>query len=100
MSISRPQGLGRDPEYHGKFGIPDYIINTPQKPAQWWLVAMFGLLLALPFGIWDVIEDGGSLVIAGYVALIILTALNSWILRNDINETIQYLSFAILSGVI
>ena len=99
MSMST-QGLGRDPKYPGKFGIPDYIINTPQKPAQWWAVAMLALLLAMPFGLWGMLEDGGTQVTAGYLVLVVLTALNTWFLRNDINETGSYLSFAMASGVI
>lgn len=100
MSMRMTQGLGRDPKYPGKFGIPDYIINTPQKPAQWWAVAMLALLLALPFGVWDMLQRDGTPVMAGYFVLIVLTALNAWFLRNDINETVPYLSFALVSGFI
>src|SRR5437867_4224633 len=100
MSMSRPQGLGRDPKYPGKFGIPDYIVNTPQKPAQWWAVAMLALLLALPFGVWGMLDRGGTLVTVGYLALVVLTASNAWLLRNDINETVPYLALAIVSGII
>lgn len=100
MSMRMTQGLGRDPKYPGKFGIPDYIINTPQKPAQWWAVAMLALLLALPFGVWDMLQRDGTPVMAGYFVLIVLTALNAWFLRNDINETVPYLCFALVSGFI
>lgn len=99
MSIMKTQGLGRDPKYPGKFGIPDYIINTPQKPAQWWAVAMVLLLVALPFGLRGMLDDGGTVVTAGYIALIVLAGLNAWFLRNDINETVPFLSFAVASGI-
>ncbi len=100
MSMLRTPGLGRDPKYRGKFGIPEDIINTPQKPAQWWAVALLALLLALPFGLWGMLEDAKTLVVAGFVALVVLTLLNAWFLRNDINETVPFLSFAIVSGVV
>ena len=100
MSMLRPPGLGRAPKYRGKFGIPDDIINTPQKPAQWWAVALLTLLLALPFGLWGILEEAETLVMAGYFVLAGLTLLNAWFLRNDINETVPYLSFAMASGVI
>jgi hypothetical protein len=92
--------MGRDPRYHGKFGIPDFIINTPQKPPQWWLVAMLALMVALPLGMWDILDEAGALAAAGYAALIVLTGLNAWFLRNDINETYPYLWFALASGLI
>ena len=98
--MSKTPGLGRDPKYRGKFGIPDDIINTPQKPAQWWAVATLSLLLAMPFGVWDLLEREETLVMAGYFALVGLTMLNAWFLRNDINETVPYLTFAIVGGVI
>jgi hypothetical protein len=92
------QGLGRDPKYHGKFGIPDYIINTPQKPAQWWLVAFMALVIALPFGVWGTLEDRGTLATLGYALMAAVSILNAWFLRNDINETYSFLSFAMASG--
>jgi hypothetical protein len=93
-------GLGRDPKYPGKFGVPDYILNTPQTPAQWWAVALLALLIALPAGVWGMLDDEGSAAQAGYGLLVALTLLNAWFLRNDINETLPFLSFAILSGLV
>lgn len=99
MSMQTP-GLGRDPRYHGKLGLPDYIINTPQKPAQWWAVALVALLVALPAGMWSLLYDNGGAAQVGYGVLIALALLNAWFLRNDINETLPFLSFAILSGIV
>src|SRR5262245_27029879 len=99
MSFLKTQGLGRDPQYHGKFGIPDYIVNTPQKPAQWWAVAAFVLLLALPFGVLDLLDGAGTAPAAGYGVLFAVALMNAWLLRNDINETVPFLAFAMAGGV-
>ena len=93
-------GMHRDPRYPGKFGIPDYIINTPQRTAHWWLVATVAMLVVLPFGIWGLVDRGGNVAIGLYAALVLLMGLNAWMLRNDINEDVPYLVTSIVSAVI
>lgn len=93
-------GMHRDPKYPGKFGIPDYIINTPQKTAQWWFVAAVAALLVLPFGVWGTIYREGDVAIGLYFALAALMGLNAWMLRNDINEDVPYLLTSIASAVV
>ena len=93
-------GMHRDPRYRGKLGIPEEIINTPQKTAQWWLVAAVAMLVVLPFGLWGFVYRGGNAAMGLYFALVLAAGLNAWMLRNDINEEPPYLAASILSGVV
>lgn len=93
-------GMHRDPKYSGKFGIPSFIANTPQKTAQWWLVAAIAMLLVLPFGMYGALCGAGPLYLGLYGVLALLMLLNAWFLRNDINETTPYLVTSVISAII
>ena len=92
-------GMHRDPRYRGKLGIPEEVLNTPQKTAQWWLVAAVAMLVVLPFGLWGFVYRGGNAAMGLYFALVLVAGLNAWMLRNDINEDLPYLAASIVSGV-
>ena len=91
-------GLHRDPRYPGKFGIPDFLINTPQTVPQWWLVVFLLGFVILPFGWWGAVEDGGGAAFGGYFALVGITAATAWMIRNEISQDVPQMLFSTALG--
>lgn len=100
MKFTIGSGMNRDPRYPGKFGFPDFIINTPQTIPQWWLVIFLSAFGMLPWGIWGAIFDGldrtpgtndGLPWVIGYFVLAAAFGIIAWVLRHEIHQDIPQL---------